>query len=250
MFAEMPSEDTSVQAETSQQPTAQNIAIPARVLVVEDDEILSRFLDRLLRAEGFEVEVAYDGATALDQLRPAVHLLILDLNLPNLDGIEVLRRLRTNFTDLPVLVLTARNRTDSTVLALESGADDCLIKPFSYVELLARVRALLRRRQNKPSQSSQCADLVLHRDQVRVTRNGQRIDLTPREYSLLEYLMRTPRVPVSRTVLLQEIWGADTESGTNVVDVYMKYVRDKIDLPGMSKLIRTVRGIGYAVSED
>ncbi len=249
MFAETPSENTSLQAEKSQQLPSNDKA-PARVLVVEDDEILSRFLDRLLRAEGFGVEVAYDGASALERLHPAVDLLILDLNLPNLDGIEVLRRLRTNFAELPVLVLTARSRTDSTVLALESGADDCLIKPFSYVELLARVRALLRRRQGKPSQSSQCADLTLHRDQLRVTRNGQRIDLTPREYSLLEYLMRTPRVPVSRAVLLQEIWGPDTESGTNVVDVYMKYVRDKVDLPDMPKLIRTVRGIGYAVSED
>ncbi len=249
MFVEMPSEDASEQVEKFRQSATPDAEL-ARVLVVEDDEILSRFLHRLLRAEGFGVEVAYDGASALEKLRPAVDLLILDLNLPLVDGIEVLRRLRANFPELPVLVLTARNRTDSTVLALESGADDCLVKPFSCAELLARMRALLRRRQNKPSQSSQCADLVVHRDQLRVTRNGQRVDLTPREYSLLEYLMRTPGVPVSRLVLLQEIWGTATESGTNVVDVYMKYIRDKVDLPSMAKLIRTVRGVGYAVSEN
>ena len=221
-----------------------------RVLVVEDDEILSRFLDRMLRAEAFAVEFAHTGVAALEMLRPEIDVLILDLNLPGLDGIGVLQRLRPQFPRLPVLVLTARSRAESTVLALENGADDCLIKPFSYVELLARVRALLRRNTGVVPRSSQCANLMVNRDELRVMRDSRKIDLTPREYRLLEYLMRTPRTPVPRATLLKEVWGGECEPSTNIVDVYMKYVRDKIDLPGMPKLIRTVRGVGYVVSED
>lgn len=224
-----------------------------RILVVEDDVILSRFLHRILEAENYDVELAHGGNDALALLRPELDVLILDLNLPEVDGIAVLERLRPRFPRLPVLVLTGRSRAESTVLALESGADDCLIKPFSYLELLARVRALMRRNQSNQSivpQNSSCGDLILHRQEVRLTRAGQKIELTPREYSLVEYLMRTPRVPVSRAELLKKIWADACEPSTNIVDVYMKYVRDKIDLPGLPKLIRTVRGVGYAISED
>ncbi len=245
-----PSETAPAQAESSRWKDRGAKPRSGRVLVVEDDLILSRFLDRILRAESFEVESAHSGVAALNMLRPELDILILDLNLPELDGIGVLQQLRPNYPRLPVLVLTARNRAESTILALESGADDCLTKPFSYLELLARVRALLRRNTGVLPQSSQCADLVVNRHELRVTRNGEKIELTPREYSLLEYLMRTPRVPVARSILLKEIWADGCDPSTNIVDVYMKYVRDKIDRPGMPKLIRTVRGVGYAISED
>lgn len=213
--------------------------------------MLSQFLDRMLRVEGFAVECVFDGEAALRAVRRDVDLLMLDLNLPLIDGMGVLSQLRPRFPKLPVLVLTARGRAESTVQALESGADDCLQKPFSYAELLARIRALLRRSGCAPHNTSQCADLLLDREKLSVKRGDRRIDLTQREYSLLEYLMRTPGTPVSRVVLLQEIWGAAAaDTSTNVVDVYMKYVRDKVDLPGLPKLIRTVRGTGYAVSES
>ncbi len=214
--------------------------------------MLSQFLQRMLQGEGFDVECASDGQAALRAAGANdVDLLVLDLNLPLLDGIGVLSGLRPRFPKLPILVLTARGRAESTVPALENGADDCLQKPFSYTELLARIRALLRRSGGAPGNSSQCADLVLDREKITVMRGEHRIDLTQREYSLLEYLMRTPQLPVSRAVLLQEVWGTATaDTATNVVDVYMKYVRDKVDLPGLPKLIRTVRGIGYAVSES
>ena len=220
-----------------------------RILVVDDDEILSRFLERILREDGYDVVFAPNGADALDAIHTEIDLIILDLNLPKLDGLGVLRQMRPSYPKLPVLVLTGRVRSESAVEALENGADDCLNKPFSYLELLARLRALLRRNTGVLPNTSTCGDLVLNRSERRVARDGQRIELTGREYSLMEYLMRTPRVPVARAVLLQEIWGSRLSTSTNVVDVYMKYVRDKVDLEGMPKLIRTVRGIGYAVTE-
>jgi DNA-binding response OmpR family regulator len=220
-----------------------------KVLIAEDDEMLARFLERLLSAEGYAVEHVNDGASVLSQLRPELDLLLLDLNLPGLDGLSVLRALRQQSGRLPVLVLTARDRTEGLLAALDGGADDCLTKPFSYLELLARMRALLRRSAPAPENLTCCADLALYREQALVTRAGRRLDLTPREYKLLEYLMRTPEVPVARSVLLKEVWGAPAgEPSTNVVDVYMKYLRDKVDLPGLQKVVRTVRGTGYMIS--
>ncbi len=219
-----------------------------RVLVVEDDLPLARFLSRTLQAEAYEVEVVHDGSAALTHLQPSTDLLILDLNLPGLDGFEVLRLLRPDLPKLPVLVLTARSRTEDMVAALECGADDCLTKPFSYVELLARVRALLRRNTGVLPRSVCVADLVLFRDEHRVERNGRKVDLTPREFSLLEFLMREPGTPVSRATLMQQVWGMEVDTSTNVVDVYMKYLRDKVDCDDDVKLIRTVRGVGYVVS--
>ena len=221
-----------------------------RILVVDDDEILSRFLERILRDDGYDVEFACNGAEALQAVRDDFDLLILDLNLPEIDGIAVLQQMRPHHPKLPILVLTARSRNQSTVEALENGADDCLNKPFSYLELLARVRALMRRNTGVLPKISICGGLVVSRTEMRVARDGERIELTGREYSLLEYLMRTPRVPVTRAVLLKEVWGPGFAASTNIVDVYMKYVRDKIDAEGLPKLIRTVRGIGYAVSEN
>ena len=221
-----------------------------RVLVVEDDEVLSRFLERFLHAEGFQVESAHDGAVVLEALSAGPDLVLLDLNLPNMDGITLLQQLRPFYPKLPVLVLTGRSRSESAALALESGADDCLTKPFSCIELVARVRALLRRTRDTASGCSRCSDLLLDRDGMRVERGGKRLDLTQREFALLEYLMRTPRTPVPRSALLQNIWGNKDEMSSNIVDVYMKYVRDKVDLPGLPKLIHTIRGVGYVVSEN
>ena len=222
-----------------------------RALIVEDDEVLCRFLGRLYEAEGFTVEFAHSGDAALESLRPELDIVILDLNLPGVDGISVLRQLRSKFQELPVLVLTGRARSESAVPALENGADDCLIKPFSHAELLARTRAVLRRSLDRAPATTQCGSLVLNRGEMRVTREGKRVDLTPREYSLLELLMRSPGNPVPRAVLMKEIWGEETSSSSsNVVDVYMKYLRDKIDLPDLPKLIQTLRGIGYVISES
>lgn len=222
----------------------------SRILVVEDDQPLSRFLSRTLSTASHQIEVAHDGTTALGLLRPAIDLLILDLNLPGLDGLSVLRSLRPTYPKLPVLVLTARSRTEDMVMAFESGADDCLIKPFSYVELLARVGALLRRNSGVLPRLCHVDDLVLHREEHRVERNNRRVELTPREFDLLEFLMRTPGTPVSRATLMEEVWGTKFDPSTNVVDVYMKYLRDKIDLPDETKLIRTVRGVGYVIGAE
>lgn len=219
----------------------------SRILVVEDDQPLSRFLCRTLQTESYAVELAHDGRTALARLLPSTDLLILDINLPGMDGFEVLRSLRPAFPKLPVLVLTARSRTEDLVAAFDSGADDCLTKPFSYLELLARTRALLRRNVGVLPRSVNVADLVLFREEHRVERNGRKVDLTPREFSLLEFLMREPGTPVSRATLMQEVWGVELDTATNVVDVYMKYLRDKVDREDDVKLIRTVRGVGYVV---
>ena len=223
---------------------------PGRVLVVEDDQPLSRFLSRTLRMEQYEAELVHDGQAALAMVQPTTDLVILDINLPGMDGFSVLRALRPRFPKLPVLVLTARSRTEDTVAAFNSGADDCLVKPFSYHELLARVRALLRRNTGVLPRSMQVADLLLHREEHRVERNGRKVDLTPREFDLLEFLMREPGAPVSRAVLMQEVWGVAFDPSTNVVDVYMKYIRDKVDREGEMKLIRTVRGVGYVVGPE
>ncbi len=177
-----------------------------------------------------------------------VTLVILDINLPEMDGFEVLRQLRPEQPKLPVLVLTARSRIEDTVRAFECGADDCLVKPFSYVEMLARVGALLRRNTGVISQISQVGDLTLHREERLVLRGSHRVELTPREFGLLEYLMRDPGTPVSRAVLMEKVWGTTFDPSTNVVDVYMKYLRDKIDRDGDAKLIRTVRGVGYVIA--
>ena len=228
-----------------------------RVLVVDDDPPLGRFLLKTLRSASHEAELVHNGRAALARLRGEGEeqslpftLVILDINLPDIDGFEVLRQLRPEQPKLPVLVLTARNRTEDTVRAFDCGADDCLVKPFSYVELLARVGALLRRTIEVAPQVSQVGDLKLHREERRVERASRRIELTPREFDLLEYLMRAPGQHVSRAVLMKEVWGTTFDPSTNVVDVYMKYLRDKIDQESEVKLIRTVRGVGYVIAAE
>ncbi len=239
------SEPQAVDARIGASQTKPN---PGRhLLVVDDDSALAGFLSEELRAQGFSVEQALDGEQALNALtaKRRYDLLILDLNLPKIDGITIMRRMRPIHPRLPTLVLTARSRVEDKVNALENGADDCLTKPFSLIELLARVHALLRRNSGLVPNCSSIGDLTMYRDERRVERNGRRIELTPREFAILEVLMRNAGRPVSRAALLEEVWNMSPESPTNIVDVYMKYVRDKIDIPGEARLTHTVRGFGY-----
>ena len=222
-----------------------------RVLIVEDDVSLAGFIGGELQAEDFVVEMVHDGEEALATLQGErrYDLLILDLNLPKLDGISLLQRVKPANPRLRMLVLTARSRVEDKVMALQNGADDCLTKPFSFAELLARVQALLRRNSGLIPNCSKVGDLTLYREERRVERNGRRIDLTPREFAILEFMMRNPGRPVSRATLLEEVWNMPSDPSTNIVDVYMKYVRDKVDLPGEVKLTHTIRGVGYELRD-
>ncbi len=229
--------------------TAKRPFVPAalrRVLIVDEDASLARFLRQELEAESFSVEVLHDGEAALGALREGSYdLVILDLNLPRLDGVSLIERVRPEKPRLPMLVLTARTQVEDKVLALRSGADDFVCKPFSCAELVARVQALLRRHSGVIPNVSEVGDLRLYREERRVERNGRRIDLTPREFSILEYMLRHAGRPVSRATLFEEVWNAPHNPSSNIVDVYMKYVRDKVDGPGERKLAHTVRGFGY-----
>lgn len=255
----------SCQNET--QPTAEcdplSDAIPARrstvrtasalrrILIAEDDVALSEFLRAELESQQFSVELLQDGEDALRALaeNQAYDLLILDLNLPRLDGISLIRKMRPGNPRLPLLVLTARSQVEDKVAAFQSGADDCLTKPFSLAELIARVHALLRRNTGLVPNCSKVGDLTLLRDERRVERNGRRIDLTPREFAILDVLMQNAGRPVSRATLLREVWNMPAEPSTNIVDVYMKYVRDKVDRPGERRLTHTIRGFGYELRD-
>jgi two-component system copper resistance phosphate regulon response regulator CusR len=220
-----------------------------RILVVEDDLPLARLVGSGLRSEHFLVDLIHDGEEAAAKLATAKYdLLILDLNLPKIDGFTLLAQVRASESRLPVLVLTGRSRTEDLVMTLDRGADDCLLKPFSLLELLARVRALLRRKQDPVPEAPKLGGLTINREEYRVERNGRRIDLTPREFAILEYLVRHAGRPVSRAALMEEVWNIPFDPSTNIVDVYMKYLRDKVDLQGEEKLIRTIRGVGYVLS--
>ena len=230
---------------------ARSAATGARILVVEDDVPLARLLGSWLGTEGFVTELAYDGEEAAAKLASRMYqLVLLDLNLPKIDGMTLLERLHSEQPALPVLVLTGRARTEDRVLTLNQGADDCLVKPFSLVELLARIRALMRRRAGVASEVAALlpSGLTLNREQYRVERDGRKIELTPREFALLAFLMEHAPKPVSRATLMEEVWHIPFDPSTNIVDVYMKYLRDKIDCGDEPKLIRTVRGIGYALA--
>lgn len=223
----------------------------SKILVVDDDIPLGKFLTRELKRRHFSVEVRHDGQTGYEVLREsAFDLVILDLNMPKMDGMTVIGQVRLSKPKLPILVLTARNRTEDLVSALEKGADDCLIKPFSFLELLARVRCLLRRNSTSEASSSNVGNLTINREEHWVMRGARRIELTVREFALLEYLMNNAGKAISRKTLMEEVWNIPCDSTTNIVDVYMKYLRDKVDLPGEAKLIRTVRGVGYVLNND
>jgi two-component system copper resistance phosphate regulon response regulator CusR len=227
-------------------------AYQARVLIAEDDVALANFLKRGLQADHYAVDLAHDGESAFQAARGAPYdLLILDLNLRKLDGLSMLKQLRPSKSDLPVLVLTAQNRVEDRVRALDGGADDCLIKPFSFHELSARTRALLRRnRQHGASRMLQVGGLTLNREELRVERDGRRIDLTAKEFLVLECLMANARRPVTRAALMEYVWKAPYDASTNLVDVYVKYVRDKVDKEFSAKLVRTIRGVGYVIADN
>ena len=222
------------------------------VLVAEDDLPLANFLQRRLQSESFRVHHVQDGETAAEVLKHnRYHLLILDLNLPKLDGISVLKEVRPKQPRLPILVLTARTQVEDRVMSLDNGADDCLLKPFSFSELMARVRSLMRRSPCLPMARLQVGDLVLDGQEFRVERGGKRVNLSSKEFSLLEFLMRNAHQAVTRAMIMENVWNLPFDSSTNLVDVYVKYVRDKIDTPEFpTRLIRTVRGVGYVLSEN
>jgi two-component system, OmpR family, copper resistance phosphate regulon response regulator CusR len=216
-----------------------------RILVVEDEKRIADFLSRGLESGGYTVDVAGDGATALEMLHATEYdLAVLDLGLPDMDGMAVLKKIRTRKTSPPVLILSARDAVDDRVKGLETGADDYLVKPFAYVELLARVRVLLRRGQPTPERL-QVGDLSLDCIRRKVTRSGENIELAPKEFSILEYLMRNRGRPLSRTMIVEHVWDMDYDGLTNIVDVYIRHLRSKIDEKWPDKMIQTVRGIGY-----
>ena len=218
-----------------------------RVLVIEDDAEITDVLRRFLRQEGHEVRTAVDGYDALPAAAEFVpDLVILDLGLPGLDGVEVCRRLRAE-GDVPILILTARTELEDRVEGLDSGADDYLMKPFERQELLARIRALLRRRPPRGSASLTVGDLRLNPDTREVTRGDRMIELTNREFELLEYLMRNERLVVSRERLLEEVWGYDPMAMTNTIDVFVSNLRRKLEMDGEPRLLHTVRGAGYVL---
>ncbi|MFL6437783.1 MAG: response regulator transcription factor [Terriglobales bacterium] len=221
-----------------------------RILLADDDVSLGTFVRKGLEAEQHQVYLSHSG-DEVDYLvtNQNYDLLILDLNLPRMDGVQILRRIRSQNNNLPVLVLTARNKVEDRVTLLDLGADDYLVKPFSFSELSARVRALLRRRSRPIEQILRVADLELSRVDRRVTRAGKQIELSPKEYSLLEYLMSNVGRSVTRTMILERVWQHSFDTNTNVVDVYINYLRKKIDENATVKLIRTVRGVGYSVSD-
>ncbi len=218
-----------------------------RVLVVEDDDAIAQVLQRSLRMEGYEVRIAGDGVAALDEAHAFLpDLVILDLGLPRMDGVEVAKTLRLT-DDVPILVLTARDGVEARVEGLDAGADDYLVKPFERQELLARLRALLRRRPPRGQATLTMSDLKLNPDTHEVTRGGRPIDLTQREFELLEYLMRNERIVISRQRLLDEVWGYDPFSMTNTIEVFVSNLRRKLEAGGEPRLLHTIRGAGYVL---
>ena len=222
-----------------------------RILVVEDEARIAQFVERGLIYEGYRVNVAKDGQSALMVARDnPPDLVILDWMLPGLDGLEVCKRLRAA-SEVPILMLTAKDDTDDRVIGLDAGADDYLVKPFAIDELLARIRALFRRAkpQSKP-EILKFADLTLDTGTHRAFRNEVAIDLTAKEYELLELFMRNPRQVLTRDVIFDRVWGYDFGGESNIIEVYVRYLRQKTEDDDSPRLIHTVRGVGYVLRED
>ena len=222
-----------------------------RVLVVDDDRRLARFMAKGLRENGWAVDLAYDGVDAAHLGRTETYdAIVLDIMLPGQSGYEVIRELRRAGAEVPVLCLTARDDVKDRVLGLDLGADDYLVKPFHFPELLARLRALQRRSPKMAPVELRSGDLILDPATRRVVRAGRPIELTPKEFSLLEYLMRRAGTVVTRTAITESVWDMNFESMTNVVDVFINRLRAKVDRPFKTSLIHTVRGVGYVMKPE
>jgi two-component system copper resistance phosphate regulon response regulator CusR len=215
------------------------------ILIIEDEAKIADFIKRGLENAGYEVDVAYTGAQALESVQAKEpEMILLDLMLPDMDGLDLLRKIRNRKVNPAILILSARDAIDDRVKGLEIGADDYLVKPFAFVELMARVRALLRRGTPTPERL-QLGDLTLDCIRRKVTRSGEGIELAPKEFSILEYMMRNPGRPLSRTMIVEHVWDTEYDGLTNIVDVYIRHLRSKIDDPFPTKMIQTLRGVGY-----
>jgi two-component system copper resistance phosphate regulon response regulator CusR len=222
-----------------------------RILIVEDEKKLCDLIERALKAERFAVDTAADGNAGW-QLADSYDydIIILDLMLPGIGGSELLRRIRRKNQNVPILILTAQDATEEKVRNFEAGADDYLTKPFAFAELVIRVKALLRRGPVSRSSVLRVGDLEVDRLSQHVRRAGRKIELTPKEYALLEYLAANPGRVFSRTMIIEHVWDQSFEGLTNIVDVYVRHLRSKVDDPFPTKLIRTVRGVGYGIEES
>lgn len=219
-----------------------------RLLVIEDEQKVASFIKQGLEEEGYAVDHAADGASGLQMALEGVHdVIVLDVLLPKLDGLGVLQQLRQENVTTPVLLLTVRATIEDKVLGLDAGADDYLTKPFAFEEFVARVRALLRRRAETAPPVLQVADLALDPARRVVSRGDRKIDLTPREFALLDYFMRNPGRVLTRTMIANRVWDYTFDAATNVIDVYVNYLRKKIDSGHDTKLLHTVRGVGYVL---
>jgi len=219
-----------------------------RILLLEDETKVASFIQKGLEEEQYQVDVAHDGEEGLRRALASEHdLIILDILLPKRDGMSILREVRERRIDTPVLILTAKDSVEDRVAGLNSGCDDYLPKPFAFAELLARSRALLRRKSSDRGVTLVAGDLVLDPVSHRVTRAGKNVELTSREYALLQYFMQHPNQILTRTMIVEQVWGYDFDNFSNVVDVYVNYLRNKIDRNFEPKLLHTVRGIGYVL---
>jgi heavy metal response regulator len=222
-----------------------------RILVVEDEKKVANFIKQGLEEEGYAVDWAADGQEGLTLALDGVHdLIVLDLNLPKMDGLKVLQELRKAKIKAPVLLLTIRAMIEDKVLGLDAGADDYLTKPFSFQELLARIRALFRRRLETEPALLQVGDITLDPSRRVVRRGAERIELSTKEFALLDYFMRNPGRVLTRTMIAEHVWDYDFDTGTNIIDVYVNFLRKKIDGDREVKLIHTVRGVGYVMQES
>ncbi len=221
-----------------------------RILIVEDEKKVAGFIKKGLEEETYAVDVAYDGVEGLHLGEQGQYdLIILDLMLPEMDGLEVLSRLRKEEIDAPILLLTAKDAVEDKVMGLDKGADDYLTKPFAFSELVARVRVLLRRGKAETKTVLQISDLTLDLVSHKVNRNGEEIELTGKEYSLLEYFMRNQGKVLTRTMIAEHVWDYNFDTFTNVIDVYVNHLRKKIDKSYPKKLLHTLRGVGYIMKE-
>jgi len=221
------------------------------VLIAEDNERLASFVKKGLQEVGFAVDVAHDGEMAAYMARTGAYdVIVLDIMLPGRSGFDVIRDARKSGVSTPIICLTARDQVEDKVAGLELGADDYLVKPFEFAELLARIRALRRRSPEMAPQKLRCADLELDPATRHVRRGGTEIELTAKEYGLLEYLMRRKGTVVTRTSIIQNVWDMNFDSLTNVVDVFINRLRNKVDYPFGGSLIRTVRGVGYRLTDE